>query len=434
MNDEQAERIARLLEEIRDGQRLQLERQAQALQRQDELLAQQRERLAGLSKRSEQADQLLAKSAKVVAGARILALVALPFVVLLAIFLAWALLAHNAPTKSVQASSGAVAKAADPPGAGPQAAGAASQGRVPRVAILVFGTKDAVSATAPSAAPGLVRARLTELGYVDGKSILVQEAYADGDLQRLSQLARDVVATKPDVIVAIAAAATLAARQATSTIPIVMAHAGNPVGAGLAESLSHPGGNVTGTTSMVPDLGVKQVELLRELLPRLVTLGVLANPTNPGAGASIANVNEAAHRLKLHVVVGEVTRAQDFDKAFRIIRDARPDGLLVMIEPLIGLHRQQILEFAAANRLPASYDVGREFVRSGGLISYGPVLYTHYAIAADYVDKILKGANPGDLPIHQPTQFVLAVNLKTARDLGLTIPQSLLVRADEVIQ
>src|SRR5262249_31656218 len=115
-------------------------------------------------------------------------------------------------------------------------------------------------------------------------------------------------------------------------------------------------------------------------------------------------------------------------------RDARPDGLLVMIEPLIGLHRQRVLDFAAANRLPASYDVGREFVRGGGLISYGPVLYTHYAIAADYVDKILKGANPGDLPIHQPTQFVLAVNLKTARDLGLTVPQSLLLRADEVIQ
>jgi len=433
MNDEQAERIARLLEEIRDGQRLQLERQAQALQRQDELLAQQRERLAGLSKRSEQADQVLAKSAKIVAGARILALVALPFVVLLVVFLAWALLAHNASTKAVQATAPA-AKAATSAAANPLTTSAASVGGVPRVAILVFGTRDAASATAPSAAPGLVRARLTELGYIEGKSILVQEAYADGDQQRLSQLARDLVATKPDVIVAIAAAATVAARQATSTIPIVMAHAGNPVGAGLAESLGHPGGNVTGTTSMVPDLGVKQVELLRELIPRLGTLGVLANPTNPGAGASIANVNEAAHRLKLHVVVGEVTRAQDFDKAFAIIRDARPDALLVMIEPLIGLHRQQVLDFAATNRLPASYDVGREFVRNGGLISYGPVLATHYAIAADYVDKILKGAKPGDLPIHQPTQFALVVNLNTAKALGITIPQPLLLRADEVIQ
>ena len=328
----------------------------------------------------------------------------------------------------------AVAKDAKAAVAPAQAPSAEAGKGPPRVVILVFGSKDAVSATAPSSAPTLFRARLRELGYVEGKSIRLEEAYANGDLQRLSQLAQEVAAGKPDVIVAIAAAATLAARQATDTIPIVMTHAGNPVGAGLAESLAHPGGNVTGTTSMVPDLGVKQVELLRQLIPQMKTLGVLANPTNPGAPPLLANVNDAARRFEIRVVVGEVTRSQDFDKAFGTIRDARPDALLVMIEPLIGLYREKVLDFVAANRLPASYDVGREFVRSGGLISYGPVLATHYAIAADYVDKILKGAKPGDLPVHQPTQFVLAINLKTAKDLGLTVPQSLLLRADEVIQ
>jgi putative ABC transport system substrate-binding protein len=213
-----------------------------------------------------------------------------------------------------------------------------------------------------------------------------------------------------------------------------MAHAGDPIGSGVAVSLSHPGGNVTGTTSMAPDLGVKQVELLRELIPGLGKLGVLANPTNAGAPLLLANVNGAARRFNISVVVAEVTRAEDFDKALSLLRDARPDALLVMIEPMIFLNRARVLDFAAANRLPASFDVGGGIVRQGGLISYGPVLTTHYALVADYVDKILKGAKPGDLPIQQPIQFALVINLKTAKALGLDIPQSLLLRADEVIQ
>jgi len=280
----------------------------------------------------------------------------------------------------------------------------------------------------------LFRDGLTKLGYVEGKTILVEESYADGDPQRLTLLAREIVDSKPDVIVAIAAAATAAARQATSTIPIVMTHAGNPVGSGLVASLAHPGGNVTGTTSMVPDLGVKQVEVLRELIPGLAKLGVLPNPTNASTPPLLANMNEAAHRLNIAVVVGEVTRPEDFDQALGTLRDAHLDALFVMMEPLIGQNGPRILDFAATNQLPTSYDVGNEFVRQGGLISYGPVLTTHYAIAADYVDKILKGANPGDLPVQQPTQFALVVNLKTAKALGLTIPQSLLMRADEVVR
>jgi len=325
---------------------------------------------------------------------------------------------------------------ADMPGVKQQSATTKPQSKIPRVAMLVFGSRDSGSATATGTSPvaKLFRDRLTELGHVEGKTILLEERYADGDPKRLTQHANEIVESKPDAIVAIAAAATAAARLATSTIPIVMVHAGDPVGSGLASTLSHPGGNVTGTTSMVPDLGVKQVELLRQLVPGLARLGVLANPTNAGVPPSLANVNDAARRFNISVVVAEVTRAEDFDKALGLLRDARPEALLVLIEPMIFLNRKRVLDFAAANRLPASYDVGREVVRQGGLISYGPVLTTHYALAADYVDKILKGAKPGDLPIQQPIQFVLVINLKTAREIGITIPQSLLLRADELIQ
>jgi putative ABC transport system substrate-binding protein len=325
---------------------------------------------------------------------------------------------------------------ADAPGVKKQLASTRPQAKIPRVAMLVFGSRLNGSATANGTAPvaTLVRDRLTELGYVEGQTILLEERYADGDPKRLTQLANEIVQSKPDAIVAIAAAATAAARQATSTIPIVMVHAGDPVGSGLATTLAHPGGNVTGTTSMVPDLGVKQVELLRQLVPGLARLGVLANPTNAGVPPSLANVNEAARRFSISVVVAEVTRAEDFDQALGLLRDARLDALLVLIEPMIFMNCARVLDFAAANRLPASYDVGRVVVRQGGLVSYGPVLTTHYALAADYVDKILKGARPGDLPIQQPIQFALAINLKTAREIGVTIPQPLLLRADELIQ
>jgi putative ABC transport system substrate-binding protein len=312
--------------------------------------------------------------------------------------------------------------------------GKAGQTRIPRVAILVFGTRGVATATAPSSAASLVRGRLSELGYVDGRTILFEEHYADGDHQRMAELAREAVERRPDVVVAIPATATLAARRATSTIPIVMAHAGDPVGTGLVASLSHPGGNVTGTTSMAPELGRKQIDILRELIPGLRNLGVLVNPTNPGTPQTRANLEEAARLFNIRIVVAEVARADDFDIALRRLGDARLDALFVMVEPMVFLNRTRVLDFVRAQRLPTSFDVGAEIVRQGGLISYGPVLAGHYAVVAEYVDKILRGANPGDLPVHQPTQFALAVNLKTARELGIIVPQSLLVRADEVIQ
>jgi putative ABC transport system substrate-binding protein len=275
------------------------------------------------------------------------------------------------------------------------------------------------------------RQRLAEHGYVEGKNILIDARYAEANAQRLTELARELEASKVDVIVAVAVAATTAARQATSRIPIVMVHAGNPVGAGLIASLARPGGNVTGTTNL--PLGGKQVELIRELVPGVAKLAILANPTNAGAASFVAAMTDASHTFNINVVVVEVTRAEDFANAFTVIRNAGPDGLVVMMEPLIGKHFAELIEFAATARLPAIYDNG-ETVRRGGLIAYSTVYIEHYALAANYVDKILKGAKPGDLSVQQPARFELVINLKAAKALGLTVPQSLLQRADEVIQ
>jgi putative ABC transport system substrate-binding protein len=310
----------------------------------------------------------------------------------------------------------------------PLGAFAQQQGKVWHIGVLFF-----ASSSGPVSQRGIAvfRQRLRELGYVEGQTIVIDERYAEGNAQRLTELAREFAARKVDVIVASAVAAATAARQATSTIPIVMVHAGNPVGAGLIASLARPGGNVTGTTNL--PLGGKQVDLIRELVPRVAKLAILANPTNAGAASFVASMTDAAFRSNISVVVAEVTRIEDFPKAFAAIRGAHPDGLLVMVEPLIGMREAEVIEFAATTRLPAIYDSG-EMARRGGLIAYATAYIEHYALAADYVDKILKGAKPGDLPVQQPAKFELVINLKTAKALGITIPQSLLLRADEVIQ
>ena len=279
----------------------------------------------------------------------------------------------------------------------------------------------------------LFQQRMHELGYVEGKNLVMERRFADNKLERLPGLAIELVRLKVDVIVAAAIAATSAARKATSTIPIVMLHAGDPIGAGLVASLARPGGNVTGTTSMIPELGAKQVQLIRELVPRIAKLGVLVNPTNAGTAQWLANVTDAARSFNIRLVTAKVTRAEDFQQAHTMLRDARSDGLLVLGDPLIFGNRARIMEFAASARLPASYDLG-QIVRDGGLLSYGTVFAEHYAMGADYVDKILRGAKPVDLPVEQPRKFEMVINLKTAKALGITIPQSLLVRADEVIQ
>jgi len=304
---------------------------------------------------------------------------------------------------------------------------AAPQTRIPRVCILYFGTYGPGGARLTD----VFRERLSVLGYVEGKTILIEERSAGGDAQRMSDIAREVAASKPDVIVTSAVAATIAARQATSTIPIVMMHAGNPVAAGLIESLPRPGGNVTGTMNLT--YGGKHVDLLRELLPRVTTLVILVNPTNANAPLIVNDVTEAASKSGIRVVLAQVSHADDFPSAYAKIRTARPDGLIVAMEPLLATHNDELIAFAAARRLPAIYDAG-EMARRGGLIAYATMFSEHYRMAADYVAKILKGAKPGDLPVEQPARLELVINLKTAKVLGLAIPRDLLLRADEVIQ
>jgi len=301
-------------------------------------------------------------------------------------------------------------------------------GKAPRIALLLAGTRERYAGF--NGIP-LFRNRLRELCYIDGKSILIREWYADDDALRLIALAREIANSEVDIIVTPTIAASIAARQATSTIPIVMVHAGDPVGAGLVASLARPGGNVTGSTNML--LGGKQVELLRELVPRFRRLGVLVNPTNAGSRPVLANITDTARGLGIELVVAEVKNSEDLSRALVMLANGRLDGLTVMVEKVIADNEAQVLQFAASTRLPTCYDTA-DTVRGGGLISYGPVLDEQYAFAAVYVDKILKGTKPWDLPVQQPTKFELAINLKTAKALGLTIPQSLLLRADEIIK
>jgi putative ABC transport system substrate-binding protein len=276
--------------------------------------------------------------------------------------------------------------------------------------------------------------RLRELGWIDGHNIQIHERYAGGVLDRLPTLARELVALKVDVIVAFAVAASTAASAATAQIPIVMVHAGNPVGAGLVESLARPGRNVTGTTSMLPDLGGKQLAMLHQVAPSARRIAFLSNPSNAGTPPTLQSAANAAQLLGIELVVVDVVARPDFDPAFVRIEQSQAEALLVSVDPLITTNREAVITFAARRRLPALYTVGYEMVRDGGLMSYSTDISLHYPRAADYVDKILKGASPAELPVEQPVGFRLVVNLKTARALDLQLPPTLLALADEVIE
>jgi putative ABC transport system substrate-binding protein len=275
--------------------------------------------------------------------------------------------------------------------------------------------------------------RLRELGYIDGKTIQIHWRYAGGALDRLLELAHELVVLKADVIVAVAVAASLAARGVTSRIPIVMVHAGNPIEAGLIKSLSQPGGNVTGTTSTLPDLVSKQMALLHQVVPSARRFAFLSNPNNPGATPTRQSTADAAERLGLELVRVDVITPEDFEPAFARIEQSQAEALLVVGEPLILRSREAVIAFAARKRLPALYTIGN-FVRDGGLMSYTTILNMDFRRAADYVDKILKGASPSQLPVEPPTRFEMLVNLKTAHALNLELPPSLLAVADEVIE
>ena len=274
---------------------------------------------------------------------------------------------------------------------------------------------------------------LRELGWVEGKNVAFENRNAEDRLERLPEFAADLVRLKVDVIAAAGTLAPLAAKQATTTIPIVMTSAGDPLGSGLVASLARPGGNVTGMSLMAPDLGAKRLELLKELLPRLSRVAVLWNAANPYSALVFKETQAGGRTLGIEVQSLEVRGPDDFDATFETARRLRPDALITVEDPLTGSHRKRIADFSARQQLPSLHGI-REFVAAGGLMSYGASLADLSRRAAYYVDKIFKGAKPADLPVQQPTKFELVINLKAAKALGLDVPPTLLARADEVME
>ncbi len=269
---------------------------------------------------------------------------------------------------------------------------------------------------------------LRELGYVEGKN------WGEGKLERLPALAAELVQSKVDVIVAAASPSVIAAHEATRTIPIVMPVSSDPVGDGLVASLAHPGGNITGLSLMAPELGEKRIQLLKEMFPKVShAMAVLWNPDYVGMRARFEQARVAVPAVGLTVRSVEVRDARELDVAFEAIIREHPEALLLLVDPLTLSQRSRIVEFAAEQRIPAIYEIS-DFVDVGGLISYGPSISDQYRRAATYVDKILRGAKPADLPIEQPTKFELVINMRAAKALGIKFPDSILLRADKVVE
>jgi putative ABC transport system substrate-binding protein len=274
--------------------------------------------------------------------------------------------------------------------------------------------------------------RLRELGWIEGRTVAIEYRWAEGRNERFAEIAAEFVRLKVDVILTTGTTSVQAAKQATSVIPIVFAIAGDPVGAGLVDSLARPGGNVTGLSNQSTDLAGKRLELLRDVLPGLRRLAIIANAGNPYTMLEMGEVRAAARVLGLDVATLEIRRAAEIVPAFQALKD-RVDALYVVNDALVNSNRARIHTLATAARLP-TIDNNRDYVEVGGLMSYGPNFPDLFRRAAEYVDKILRGAKPADLPVEQPTKFDLVVNLVTAEALGLSVPPSLLARADEVIE
>ncbi len=308
----------------------------------------------------------------------------------------------------------------------PLAADAQQATKVPRIGYLSPG------------APGdfrieAFRRGLREFGYVEGQNILLEGRWAGGRNEALPQLAAELVRLKVNLIVIHSSAAARAVQKATTTIPIVIAGVGDPVGIGLVASLARPGGNITGSSILSPELSGKRLELLKEAVPAVSRVAMLRNPNNPAASLASKETEAAARRLGVQLQVLEVRRREEIDGAVLAMIRERADALIVLPDPMVVSLRERLADLALKNRLPAIFEQ-REHAEAGGLMAYGASLTDSIRRAAYFVDKILKGAKPGDLPVEQPTKFELVINLKTAKALGLTIPQSVLIRADEVIQ
>ena len=307
----------------------------------------------------------------------------------------------------------------------------AQQKAMPVIGVLTTGSPG----PAPAPFMAAFRQGLSEAGYVEGQNLAIEYRWAEGDYDRLPALAADLVGRKVDVIVSTGGFPTaLAAKSATSTIPIVFIGGGDPVEGGLVASLARPGGNLTGFTLLVVELNPKRLELLSELVPQARVIALLVNPNSADADARITrDVQDAARSKGLQLSILKASTEGEIDAAFPTLRQLHADGLVVSSEPFFTRQREQLVGLAARHAVPAIYALP-EFAASGGLISYGPSVTSTFRQAGIYAGRILKGEKPSDLPIQQPTTFELAVNLKTAKALGLTAPPSILARADEVIE
>src|SRR6266481_1111244 len=303
----------------------------------------------------------------------------------------------------------------------------AQQAKLPTIGFLASGT-----AATQSQWTGAFVQRLRELGWSEGRDVAIEYRWAEGRNERAAEIAAEFVRLKVDVIVAQGTPSVIAAKQATSVIPIVFAAVGDPVGSGLVASLSRPGGNVTGLSTQQTDTASKRIELFREMVPGLRRLAIMGNVGNPAVELELSEVQSTARALGLEATAFELLRAEDIAPAFDALT-GRADALYVCGDPLVFTNRIRVNTLAQGARLPTMYLLG-EYVEAGGLMSYGPSVPDLYRRAADYVDKILRGAKPGDLPVEQPTKFELVFNLTTAKALGLEIPPTLLARADEVIE
>jgi len=299
--------------------------------------------------------------------------------------------------------------------------------KVARVGFLEASTPSAIAARVEAFRQGL-----RDLGYVEGKNVVIEYRYAEGNFDRLPALAAELVRLNVNVIVTGGPTAIPAAKAATTAIPIVMAFDTDPVGSGFAASLAKPGGNITGLSTLAPELSAKQIELLKEIVPKLARVAVLGTASRPGSAHALREVENAAKALKVQVQFQDVVDPKGIDAAFLAARKSGADAVLVLGSPLFNANRTELTELASKSRYPVIYDRA-EFVEAGGLMTYSVSLADLARRAATYVDKILKGAKPGDVPIEQPTKFDLVVNMKTAKALGIKIPNSVLAQATKVI-
>ena len=300
--------------------------------------------------------------------------------------------------------------------------------KIPRIAYLSSGSLTTLAARVEAFRQGL-----RDLGYVEGKNILIEWRSADGNFDRLRELVDELVRLKVDVIVSPGPAVTRPLKDATSTVPIVMAQETDPVGNGFVASLARPGGNITGLATLAPEMGGKQLELLKEIVPKLSRVAVIGNSTVPGDAQALRETVVAAGAYEIYLRYLDVLDPKDIETTFRAAAKGRADGLLVLGNPNLNAQRKQVVDLAVKHRLPATY-TRPEYIDAGGLMYYGTNYPDLFRRAATYVDKILKGAKPSDLPVEQPKKFEFIINLKAAKQIGLTIPPNVLARADKVIK